>query len=484
MIMAVLENLEPKKVFQFFEELCQIPHGTFDIDRMSDYCVEFAKKRNLKYIQDEVKNVLIFKPGTEGYENSEPVIIQGHMDMVCEKTPDSDHDFKKDPLDLYVEDGYIKARNTTLGADDGIALAMAMALLDSDDIPHPPIEAVFTVDEETGMGGANGIDLSVLKGRKLINIYSATEGVLTTGCAGGIRMTTEIPVTREEKSGTAVKLMIKGLRGGHSGEEIHEQRGNAHKLMGRLLRRISEETAFNLVDIQGGAKENVIAMENTANIITAGADADKAVAIAAEMKAVFDNEFMGDEPGLAVTAEVTGEGSYQAFDQASTQRVVAYLIVNPYGVQGVSRKLENLTESSLNIGVVETKEDTVETAYLMRSSVESLKQYMRIQLEEFAKLIGAKATVDSEYPAWQYNPDSELRKIMESTYQEMYGKDPVVFAIHAGLECGLFLGKKPDLDCVSMGPNMFDIHSFNERLDIASTERVWNYLKAVLAALK
>ena len=200
-------------------------------------------------------------------------------------------------------------------------------------------------------------------------------------------------------------------------------------------------------------------MENTANIITAGADADKAVAIAAEMKAVFDNEFMGDEPGLAVTAEVTGEGSYQAFDQASTQRVVAYLIVNPYGVQGVSRKLENLTESSLNIGVVETKEDTVETAYLMRSSVESLKQYMRIQLEEFAKLIGAKATVDSEYPAWQYNPDSELRKIMESTYQEMYGKDPVVFAIHAGLECGLFLGKKPDLDCVSMGPNMFDIHS-------------------------
>ena len=285
MIMAVLENLEPKKVFQFFEELCQIPHGTFDIDRMSDYCVEFAKKRNLKYIQDEVKNVLIFKPGTEGYENSEPVIIQGHMDMVCEKTPDSDHDFKKDPLDLYVEDGYIKARNTTLGADDGIALAMAMALLDSDDIPHPPIEAVFTVDEETGMGGANGIDLSVLKGRKLINIDSATEGVLTTGCAGGIRMTTEIPVTREEKSGTAVKLMIKGLRGGHSGEEIHEQRGNAHKLMGRLLRRISEETAFNLVDIQGGAKENVIAMENTANIITAGADADKAVAIAAEMKA-------------------------------------------------------------------------------------------------------------------------------------------------------------------------------------------------------
>ncbi len=484
MIMAVLENLEPKKVFQFFEEICQIPHGTFDIDRISDYCVEFAKERNLKYIQDEVKNVLIFKPGTQGYEDSEPVILQGHMDMVCEKTPGSDHDFKKDPLKLYVEDGYIKAKDTTLGADDGIALAMAMALLDSDDIPHPPIEAVFTVNEETGMGGAIGVDLSVLKGRKLINIDSATEGILTTGCAGGIRMTTEIPVTREEKSGTKITLTIKGLRGGHSGEEIHEQRGNAHKLMGRLLRRISEEIAFNLIDIQGGAKENVIAMENVANILIGAADADKAVALAAEMKEVFENEFMGDEPGLTVTAEIVGEGSYKAFDQASTERIVAYLIVNPYGVQGVSRKLEGLTESSINIGVVETKEDTVETAYLMRSSVESLKQYMRIQLEEYAKMIGAKTRVDSEYPAWQYDPDSELRKVMEDTYKDMYGEAPVVFAIHAGLECGMFLGKKPDLDCVSMGPNMFDIHSFNERLDIASTERVWNYLKAVLAVLK
>ena len=484
MIMAVLENLEPKKVFQFFEEICQIPHGTFDIDRISDYCVEFAKERNLKYIQDEVKNVLIFKPGTQGYEDSEPVILQGHMDMVCEKTPGSDHDFKKDPLKLYVEDGYIKAKDTTLGADDGIALAMAMALLDSDDIPHPPIEAVFTVNEETGMGGAIGVDLSVLKGRKLINIDSATEGILTTGCAGGIRMTTEIPVTREEKSGTKITLTIKGLRGGHSGEEIHEQRGNAHKLMGRLLRRISEEIAFNLIDIQGGAKENVIAMENVANILIGAADADKAVALAAEMKEVFENEFMGDEPGLTVTAEIVGEGSYKAFDQASTERIVAYLIVNPYGVQGVSRKLEGLTESSINIGVMETKEDTVETAYLMRSSVESLKQYMRIQLEEYAKMIGAKTRVDSEYPAWQYDPDSELRKVMEDTYKDMYGEAPVVFAIHAGLECGMFLGKKPDLDCVSMGPNMFDIHSFNERLDIASTERVWNYLKAVLAVLK
>lgn len=482
--MAVLENLEPKKVFQYFEEICQIPHGTFDIDRISDYYVEFAKERGLKYIQDEVKNVLIFKPGTAGYENSEPIIIQGHMDMVCEKTPESDHDFKKDPLKLYVEDGYIKAKDTTLGADDSIATAMAMALLDSDDIPHPPLEVIFTVDEETGMGGANGIDLSVLKGHKLINIDSASEGVLTTGCAGGIRLTTEIPVVREEINGTLVKLEISGLRGGHSGEEIHEQRGNAHKLMGRLLRRIAEEMTIRLVDIRGGAKENVISMENVANIVVDGAEAEKAAGIAAEMKAVFDNEFMGDEPGLSVSAKSEGEGSYHALDQASTDKIVAYLVISPYGVQGVSRKLEGLTESSLNIGVMDTREDVIEAVHLMRSSVESQKQYMRIQLEECAKLVGAKTTVNSEYPAWQYDPDSELRKVMESVYKDMYKEDPVVFAVHAGLECGLFLGKKPDLDCVSMGPNMYDIHSFDERLDIASTERTWNYLKEVLAALK
>lgn len=482
--MAVLEHVEPKKVFRFFEEISQIPRGTFDIDRISDFCVKFAEDRGLKVIQDDVKNVIIFKPGTAGYEDSEPVILQGHVDMVCEKTPDSNHDFKKDPLDLYVEDGYIKARNTTLGGDDGIAVAMAMAILDSDDIPHPPIEAVFTVNEETGMGGANGIDLSVLKGRKLINIDSDQEGVLTTGCAGGIRVSTEIPVVREDRKGVLVKVEIKGLRGGHSGSEIHEQRGNAHKLMGRVLRRISEETAFCLMDIRGGSKENVIASENTANIVVSEGDAEKVSAVAAEMKAIFDNEFMGDEPGLAVTAETAGNGTYRAFNMESTGKVISYLIVNPYGVQGFSRKLEGLTESSLNIGVVETSENAVETAYLMRSSVESQKQYMRIQLEEFAKLIGAKVTIDSEYPAWEYNPDSELRKVMENIYRKMYGKDPVVYAIHAGLECGLFLGKRPDLDCVSMGPDMKDIHSFNESLDIASTERIWNYLREVLAALK
>lgn len=482
--MAVLEHLEPQKVFHFFEELCQIPHGTFDTKRISDFCVKFAQERGLEVIQDDANNVIIKKPGTEGYENSEPVILQGHLDMVCEKTPDSDHDFKKDPLDLYIEDGYVKARDTTLGGDDGIAIAMAMAILDSDDIPHPPIEAVFTVDEETGMGGAIAVDLSQLKGRKLINIDSEEEGILTTGCAGGIGFITEIPIVREEKSGVKVSLEISGLLGGHSGNEIYKQRGNAHKMMGRYLYAVGEKADFRLIGIRGGEKDNVIAMENFADILVEKDDVEKVEEAAAQMKAMWRNEFLGEEPSFAVKAEVKEEMTTEVFDKESTDKIVDFLLVIPNGVQGVSRKLEGLTESSLNIGAIETDGDIVRTKQMLRSSVESIKQYMRVQMEQIAKRIGATTWINNEYPAWQYNPDSELRKTMEKIFRDMYGKEPVVFAVHAGLECGLFLGKKPDLDCVSIGPNLLDIHSFSEKLDIASTERVWNYLLAVLAELK
>ncbi len=262
--MAVLNQVKPEKVFHFFEELCQIPHGTFDTKRISDYCVAFAKERGLEVQQDEANDVIIKKPGTKGYEDSEPVILQGHLDMVCEKTPDSDHDFKTDGLDLYVEDGYVKAKGTTLGGDDGIAIAMAMAVLDSSDIPHPPIEAVFTVDEETGMGGAEAVDLSGLKGKKLLNIDSEEEGVLTSGCAGGIVFETKIPVEREDRTGTKIRVKVHGLLGGHSGNEIHRQRGNAHKMMGRLLYRIQQEVPISLISINGGSKDNVIASESEA----------------------------------------------------------------------------------------------------------------------------------------------------------------------------------------------------------------------------
>lgn len=482
--MAVLDQIQPKEVFRFFEELCQIPHGTFDTKRISDYCVEFAKERNLEYYQDDTNNVIIKKPGTAGYEDSEPVVIQGHLDMVCEKRPGSAHDFSKDPLDLVVEDGFVKAKDTTLGGDDCIAVAMAMAVLDSKDIPHPPVEAVFTVDEEEGMGGANAIDLSVLKGRKLLNIDSEEEGILTTGCAGGFRCETTIPVTREKKSGTLLTVKIHGLQGGHSGSEIHKQRGNAHKMMGRLLDAVAAEVPAGLVSIIGGSKDNVIAMESEAKVVVEEKDAEKACAKIEEMKDIWEYEFMGDEPALAVDVSRSKVSDEAVCDADSTGRVISYLMICPNGVQGFARKLKGLVETSLNIGIVETGEASLKVVFMVRSSVESKKQELKAALKRCGKLVGAKVEALNEYPAWQYDPDSKLRKVMEDTFKEMFGKEPVVSAVHAGLECGLFLGKLPDLDCVSFGPDLLDIHSFNEKLDIASTERTWNYLKEILARLK
>lgn len=482
--MAVLGNIEPKQVFHFFEELCQIPRATFDTKRVSDYCVKFAKDRGLFVTQDEANNVIIRKGGTAGYENSEPVILQGHLDMVCVKTADSTHDFDSEPLDIFVEDGFVKAKDTSLGGDDGIAVAMAMALLDSDDIAHPPIEAVFTTDEETGMGGANAIDLSVLKGRKLINIDSEIEGILTAGCAGGISLMTEIPVKREKRKGTLVRLEVTGLQGGHSGIEIDKQRGNAHKLMGHLLSEISGKTEIYLADINGGEKDNVISMVSTSGILVPEEEVCKVKETAEKMKAVWDNEFMGDEPSLEVKAEAEGETELNVCDRESTDKVIHYLFVCPNGVQCFARKLEGLVESSLNIGIVKTTEEYINAGHMIRSSVESQKQAMYRQVDCLAGLVGGTSHITSEYPAWQYNPSSELCGVMQKIYKEMFHEEPKVFAVHAGLECGLFLGKRPDLDCVSVGPNLLDVHSVNEKVDIASVERTWEYLKAILKELK
>ena len=480
----VLENLEPKEVFRFFEEICQVPHGTFDTKRISDYCVAFAKERGLACIQDETNNIIISKPGTVGYENSEPVIIQGHMDMVCEKRPESNHDFKKDPLELYVEDGYVKAKDTTLGGDDGIAVAMALAILDSKDIPHPPIEAVFTVDEEIGMGGAENIDLSVLKGKKLINIDSEEEGILTVGCAGGFGYNTEIPVTRENAEGEKISIRIHGLLGGHSGEEIHRQRGNANKMMARLLYHIAEEKSYRLSEIYGGSKDNVIAMEAHASLVAAPEDTEQILAMIRNMEDVWNAEFMGEEPGLTVKTETEKNTDTVVFSKDTTQKVVGYLKASPNGLKEYSRKVAGATETSLNLGVVSMKENGVEAAFLIRSAVDSRKQQVLEEVDAVTKAFGGTGTISSAYQAWQYKPKSELRPVMIEAYKEIYGKEPEICIIHGGLECGIFLGKRPDLDCVSCGPDVLDIHSYNERLDIASTQRSWEFLKLVLKNCK
>ena len=431
-----------------------------------------------------MNNVIIYKNATPGYENHDTVMLQAHMDMVCEKTSESTHDFENDGLELYVEDGFLKAKDTTLGGDDGVAVAMALALLDSREIPHPPIEAVFTVDEELGMEGAEAIDLTVLKGKKLINLDSEEEKTLTVGCAGGVRYQGLIPVEKETASGDEIKITIQGLLGGHSGEEIHRQRGNANKMMARLLYHIAEEKSYHLSEIYGGSKDNVIAMEAHASLVAAPEDTEQILAMIRNMEDVWNAEFMGEEPGLTVKTETEKNTDTVVFSKDTTQKVVGYLKASPNGLKEYSRKVAGATETSLNLGVVSMKENGVEAAFLIRSAVDSRKQQVLEEVDAVTKAFGGTGTISSAYQAWQYKPKSELRPVMIEAYKEIYGKEPEICIIHGGLECGIFLGKRPDLDCVSCGPDVLDIHSYNERLDIASTQRSWEFLKLVLKNCK
>lgn len=480
--MTVLKEVKPERVFHFFEEICKIPHGSGNLNEICEYCVRFAQERGLKVVRDDADNIIIWKGGSEGYEESEPVILQGHLDMVCEKTADSSHDFKKDPLDLYVEDGFVKARNTTLGGDDGIAVGMILAILDADDIPHPPIEALFTADEETGMGGAKALDLQQLKGRNLINIDSEKEGVLTVGCAGGVSCHTSFPLDLSSREGEVFQIVISGLKGGHSGAEIDRQRGNAIKLMGRLLHEASQSTKLFLIDAQGGGKENVIA--GCAEMLLMVEDPNVLTETVQKMLAVWKEEFVDEEPGLAVTAEKRGRMTAEAASWEVTEKIVSYLMAAPDGPKGYSRSLAGQVETSLNHGIMAVREGCLLIDTLVRSSIYSKKMELAGRLEVLAKLCGADFVADNEYPGWAYKKESNLRDHMVQAYRQLFGSDPEILTVHAGLECGLFLDKKKDLDCVSFGPDLWDIHSVKERLSIESVERSYEFLKAILASLR
>lgn len=480
--MAILENLEPSEVFHYFEELSQIPRGTFNTKAVSDYCTAFAKERGLFAVQDNLNNVIIKKPGTPGYEDSEPVILQGHLDMVCEKTEESAHDFMKDGLKLFVEDGFVKAKDTTLGADNGIAVAMALALLDGKDIPHPPLEAVFTVDEEIGMGGAGSIDLSPLKGKMLLNLDSDVEGTVIAGCAGGASVHITMQVGREKAFGDCLEVAIRGLRGGHSGVEIDQQRGNANKLAGRLLNRLSQKTDIALIHIQGGAKENVIT--SSCRFTIAARDAKKAEEIITEALPVWRQEFGDSEPELDITVALKAEKEAMALTAGDTKKVIFFLNNCQNGVYGFSRSLKGLVETSDNLGIVELDQDKISFAILVRSSVNSKMEELKDAFIGWSHFLGADCEISGEYPAWMYREDSKIRTIVSKTFERLYGSKPVITTIHAGLECGLLSGKKPDLDCVSLGPLMYDIHSVKERLDIASTKRTWDLIKEILKECK
>lgn len=479
--MKVLNGLEPAGVFRFFEELCAIPHGSRNTKAISDYLVAFAKERGLEHYQDELNNVIIIAPATAGYENSKPVIIQGHMDMVCEKAPDCTKDMACEGLDLAVEGDNVFAKGTTLGADDGIAVAMALALIDADNIPHPRLEAVITVDEEVGMDGAMGIDLSPLQGRMLINLDSEAEGIFTVGCAGGACVKCIMPVKREDFSGTALELSLTGLLGGHSGAEIDKGRANPNMLMGRLLYAISKETEVRLVSVNGGLKDNAIPTASYAKIIVA--DEAAALAVCDKLQAQFKDEYRVTDPSVSLSAKASGE-SAAAMDSATTGKVICMLCCLPNGIQEMSADIPGLVQTSLNLGILTTDDGAVCASFSVRSNIDSQKRMMIDRLHCLTEQIGGYVEVSGDYPGWAYNPDSPLRELMVEVFKEQYGHAPSIEAMHAGLECGLFSDKLPGLDCVSIGPDIDEIHTFREKLHIASTQRTWALVTETLKRLK
>ncbi len=471
--MNVLQNVAPERVLHYFENLCAIPHGSGDTDRISAYCVQVAQGLGLDVTRDHLNNVIIKKPASKGYETHEPVILQGHLDMVCEKDPDCDLNFSTDGLRLEVDGDWIYAKGTTLGGDDGIAVAMALAVLEDETLSHPPIEAVFTTDEETGMYGAEGIDVSGLKGKLLLNIDSECEGVLTVSCAGGARAEITLPLTQEENTLPCKTVVFHGLQGGHSGVEIDKGRVNADILMGKFLKELPD--SCRVVTVFGGTKDNAIPGRSQCTLAT---DLDLSDLIADFVAA----NRIDTDPGL--TADYTDVPTAPAcYDTASTRRIAEFLTTVPNGIQTMSKNIEGLVQTSLNLGQLHCHERHLIATFSVRSCVGAEKKDLLNRLSDIALSLGGTFDSHGDYPAWEYKEDSRLRNVMTRIYQELFGTSPVVEAIHAGLECGFFCDKIPGLDAVSFGPDIQEIHTPRERLSISSVQRTYEYLCHILKEL-
>ncbi|MGL6198037.1 MAG: aminoacyl-histidine dipeptidase [Lachnospiraceae bacterium] len=483
----VLADMEPVKVFQYFEEISSIPRGSGNEKAISDYLVSFAKEHDLEVIQDETMNVIIKKPGTKGYEESPGVVLQGHMDMVCEKSPDNSHDFMTDPIQLKVVDDMLYADGTTLGGDNGIAVAMGMAVLSSDSLEHPPLELLVTTSEETGMDGAHALDPNSITGKMLINIDSEEEGVLTVSCAGGVNARTNITAAWEaaDSGKEAYTINISGLKGGHSGMEINQGRANANKLMARLLNSIGQEFDFDLCTICGGSKHNAIARDAQAVVCIKRDQLEELKEQVAGLEKIFQNEFKTADPDIKVTIKPNETKPEQVMTKDTKENIVNYMYLIPNGVQSYSMDIKGLVESSLNLGVVQIKEDNVEIISSLRSSVGSMKENLYHTVAAIANLTNGKVTAEAAYPEWKYNPDSRLRQLFVELYEKLYGEKPQISAIHAGLECAIFDEKfNGNMDLISIGPEMHGVHTVEEHLSIPSTQRTWNYLTEALKALK
>lgn len=464
------------KVLEYFRQICDIPHQSGNTQLISDYCVNFAVTHGLKYIRDQKNNVIIFKGGTAGYQTSPSVILQGHLDMVCVKEEDCEIDFSRDGLTVIEDEEYITAKGTSLGADDGIAVAYILAILDSDSIAHPPIEAVFTTDEETGMFGADFLDTSSLVGKMLINIDSEDEGTLLVSCAGGIRADSTFKTELIESTGTALEVSLSGLKGGHSGAQIHENRLNAIITLAKILEKID---GITLCNINGGSADNVIAGECKAVILAENEE---------EAKTKIQNAFSlvkeenkENEPDIALC--ICKTQSTASLTKEESMKILRALSGIKNAVVSMSQSIEGLVQTSLNLGVIKTLDHKIVLSHAIRSSVQKEKEELCLEIKEYIESYGASIDFHSDYPAWEYKENSRLREVFQETYKKLYQKEMNVCAIHAGLECGLFCGKIAGLDCVSLGPDMWDIHSVNEKLSKSSAQRVFTLLLEVLKEL-
>jgi len=480
--MAVLSNLEPKAVFEYFEKLCAVPHGSGNTKQISDLCVGFAKELGLKCRQDEVNNVVIWKDASPGREAEEPIILQGHIDMVCVKTEESAKDMAKEGVDLVTDGAWVWAEQTSLGGDNGIAVAMILAILADESLSHPPLEAVFTVDEEVGMEGAFALDCSDLKGRRLLNLDSEEEGVFTVSCAGGVRVDCFLPGVRSPLEGeTGYSVALDGLLGGHSGGEIHKGRASANQVMGRVLYSAMERVpGLRLSGIRGGRFDNVICSRNEAAVAVPAERAAEFEGFIREFDAVLKNEYAGCDDGITLSCARTSLDG--ALTGETTANILRTLLAVPQGVQAMNVDFPGLVQTSLNLGVIDLKEDGLHFTISVRSCIASQKAMVVQRLRAIMELGGGTLAERANYPGWQYDRNSALREDILAAWRKVSGKEGRIEATHGGLECGLFIEKLPGLDAVSFGPDLRDVHSVQERLNVESTRRVYEVVRELLAA--
>ena len=478
----VIQGYRPASLFRFFEDISRIPRSSGNEKAVSDYLVDFAAARGLECIRDELYNVLLRKPASPGCENSPGVLFQGHLDMVCEKNADVDHNFDTEPLDLYVENGRLRARGTTLGADNGGAVAMMLALLDDNSLIHPPLECLFTVQEETALVGASHFDASILRPAMMVNLDSEEDGVVTTSCAGGLRVKLIRPYRREAFEGAALHLFVKGLAGGHSGMEIHKELGCANKIMGRVLYALSEKTDLRIREIFGGNKDNAIPRECQCVVVLRPEDLSAALETVRQTEADLRREYQETDPGVTLLARE--EPSPQPpISREDSRNIIRQMMLAPHGVLKTNPKAGGFVVASVNFGVIQMEEDCVIFHFSPRSSVESLQNETRRILRLFGETFGDRVEMGDGYPGWPYEPHSRLRDTFCQVYEELYGVPPKMEAIHAGLECGLIKSKAPQLDIIAIGATVVGCHTPDEYMDLRSCENLWKQVTALLERL-